>query len=196
MITTTSATNPKHTLLFPTARLLAIFKCEILGQISDGVWENTAPNDHYKFWHRLELGVSPTKTWEFIKGTVYSYPTKRTGYNLTTLTDPNMVDLSARMRSYVVDAIFNLGLGERIDSFINDAEGRALTIDEYNLLDSKGYGYLEEAFFMVSAYPGGPEEFLKKINYGMSIYSRKDLIKDLREIKREMKAVLGVFFHF
>ncbi len=39
---------------FPTMASYALWKAEFLGQLSDGMWENTRPLDHWKFWHTLE----------------------------------------------------------------------------------------------------------------------------------------------
>lgn len=37
----------------------ALFKAELSGQISDGMWENTRPNNHWKPWCKAEVGVNP-----------------------------------------------------------------------------------------------------------------------------------------
>lgn len=36
-----------------------IFEFEMQGQISDGMWENTRPYDHYKPWSNCEVKVDP-----------------------------------------------------------------------------------------------------------------------------------------
>jgi len=46
------------TISLPTRSAVAVWRAEILGQMSDGMWENTAPHDHWKFWHRLRTVVN------------------------------------------------------------------------------------------------------------------------------------------
>jgi hypothetical protein len=38
---------------------VALFKNELTGQISDGMWENARPFDHYKVWCRAEVSINP-----------------------------------------------------------------------------------------------------------------------------------------
>ena len=38
---------------------VALFINELAGQISDGMWENTRPFDHYKVWCRAGVEVNP-----------------------------------------------------------------------------------------------------------------------------------------
>lgn len=45
------------TISFPTRSACAVWRAEILGQMSDGMWENTSPGDHWVFWHRLRTVV-------------------------------------------------------------------------------------------------------------------------------------------
>jgi len=49
------------TISFPTRSALAVWRAEILGQLSDGMWENTAPHDHWEFWHQLRTVVDGSK---------------------------------------------------------------------------------------------------------------------------------------
>ncbi len=43
------------TIFLPTASARALWKSEIVGQMSDGMWENSRPHDHWKFWCRCEV---------------------------------------------------------------------------------------------------------------------------------------------
>lgn len=38
----------------------ALFTAELSGQISDGMWENTRPHDHWKSWCSADVQVNPT----------------------------------------------------------------------------------------------------------------------------------------
>ena len=42
-----------------TPSQLALWDHELTGQISDGMWENSRPHEHYQFWCRLEKKLDP-----------------------------------------------------------------------------------------------------------------------------------------
>ena len=46
---------------FPTPGAFAIYMCELLGQVSDGYWENTRPLNHWKWVGDTEAEISDTK---------------------------------------------------------------------------------------------------------------------------------------
>jgi hypothetical protein len=49
-------TNDKTgTMYLTTSSAIALFKGEIKGQLSDGMWENTRPDDHWHFWQDLNV---------------------------------------------------------------------------------------------------------------------------------------------
>lgn len=63
----------KGTIYLPTNSAIAVWTHEILGQMSDGMWENARPDDHWMFWHDLKIakgapavkvqsGGSPSRT--------------------------------------------------------------------------------------------------------------------------------------
>src|SRR5580692_2726698 len=61
----------------------ALWECEILGQLSDGTWENSAPRDHYRPWFHLETVVIPGEAR--VDAPTAHFP--KTNYNLTRLLD-------------------------------------------------------------------------------------------------------------
>jgi hypothetical protein len=69
------------TITFTTASALAVWKHEVLGQLSHGMWENTVPLDHWKFWGRLDSAVGADNKVETDKG----YLCMKTGYNIAGL---------------------------------------------------------------------------------------------------------------
>ena len=76
------ASKAKGKMILPTMSAAALWEAEISGQISDGMWENAVPHDHYQSWLKLELSVVPgseprveTDTMRF----------SRTNYNLSRL---------------------------------------------------------------------------------------------------------------
>lgn len=40
-------------IILPTATAIALWTHEILGQLSDGMWENARPFGHHRYWYRL-----------------------------------------------------------------------------------------------------------------------------------------------
>ena len=47
------------TLAFRNADQLVLWKYELLGQLSDGHWENSVPHTHWERWHDAEAIVDP-----------------------------------------------------------------------------------------------------------------------------------------
>ena len=184
--------NQHHTWTFPSKGLKAIYDCEIRGQLSDGAWENSTPYNHWQFWNNLETVVGTDWKFDFNPKVDFEHrtPRKRTAYNLTTLVDPGVIDLSGRMRGYYINAEFGLGLIDAdVDSLldrdyeVDTADNvrqklKELAVSEYW---SKRLGRLETA---------GIQSLVDKMAWGFARYSRNDLIKDLRLIKKQMKAVI------
>jgi len=46
-----------NTITFRTVAQASMFEKELFGQFSDGMWENTQPHDHWKFWSNLSVNV-------------------------------------------------------------------------------------------------------------------------------------------
>jgi hypothetical protein len=178
----------KHTWLFPSKGLHAIWEHEISGQLSDGAWENSTPHEHWKFWGHLETGVNEDGQFRFIKGTVHDYPKKKSGYNLSTLIDEDFVDLSPRMRAYYIDAELELGLGRDAEYFLN-RDGEALTPDQIraDLRAFQNDYWLEKLKRFEDV---GLDIAASAMQKGFDTYTKKDLAKDLREIKSAMKKVI------
>jgi hypothetical protein len=51
------ATRSKGKMTFTSPTAVALWTYEISGQISDGMWENASPHNHYMFWCRLDVSV-------------------------------------------------------------------------------------------------------------------------------------------
>lgn len=47
-------------IFLPTITAAALFEHVLLGQFSDGKWENSTPHDHWKPWGNLEIVVDPS----------------------------------------------------------------------------------------------------------------------------------------
>lgn len=191
----------KHLFLFPNKGLEAIFNCEIKGQLSDGAWENALPGNHWYFWAKLVTGVSDNNKFEFIyEGSTQEHhssyknhdvvPTKRSGYNLTSLVNPKCVDLSYRMRAHYVDAQYGFNVGESIEWLTN--ENGVCSLESITEL-SKDNGYWQQKLHTIFK-DKDIANFLADFRVKYDSYTRKDLIKDLRAIKAGMKQVINTFY--
>ena len=81
--------NGKGTFTVASLSQKNLFDCEILGQLSDGAWENTKPYDHWTAWGNSDVKVGSRIGRDF--------PVKKDGYNLGSLLD------------YVGDRMLGLG---------------------------------------------------------------------------------------
>lgn len=43
------------TMTLPSRTAIALWEGELTGQMSDGMWENSGPRDHWKFWCRMDV---------------------------------------------------------------------------------------------------------------------------------------------
>jgi hypothetical protein len=50
---------PSGTMYLANISQAMMFKHEFTGQISDGMWENARPYDHYHFWCELDIAIDP-----------------------------------------------------------------------------------------------------------------------------------------
>ena len=159
------------TISFTTKTALALWKAEICGQLSDGMWENTAPYDHWKFWCNLDpvLGTENKVT------TPYPYLCKKTGYNI------------AGLYEVIGDRMLKIGrlakvtpVGERLYC----AEYMPDTLEEWTTMHTTGKWQFE----FVAPYMTGitPESAAA---YYATTYTMRDLRFDVKVIKAAMKTM-------
>lgn len=162
----------KGTIYFPTPSALAIWEHNILGQLSDGAWENTRPEDHWRFWHDLTPALG-NPGYE-----ANGYPVK-TGYNLQSL------------RQYIEDELLAMGrMGRAIGSQFSDYVASATnympdTYEEFVTAKNTGnwkYGHTAKYMTYVT------NDMARK--YYETTYTTKDLIRDLQMIKKAMKTTV------
>jgi hypothetical protein len=151
------------TITFPNRSCLALWTCEILGQMSDGLWENSKPHDHWQFWSDLEPRIAD----DCKVVTDEAWKCRKTGYNLTSLLE------------YVGDRMLAVG---RMACITDDQSiwRHAEAIDRMSLAEfyaAKKAGSLGEI----------PDDIYTR--YNATHYTIKDLKKDLARIKSVMKTV-------
>ena len=184
--------SARHVWYFPSKGLKAIFDHEIAGQLSDGAWENSTPFNHWRFWCHLDTQVGPN--WSFVPNIHaqwdYRRPIKQTSYNLSILVGEDC-DLSYRMRAQYVNAEMDLGLkGSEAENFVDPSGNVKDANDIRNTLTIYGGGSVYWIERLARLESIGIEETCRKMKEGMDRYSRKDLIKDLKLIKRQMGLVI------
>lgn len=163
--------SAKGVISFPTVTALALWKGEVLGQISDGAWENSGPNGHYHFWHNLKSGLGKAQT------TATTYPEKN-NYGLSKLIE------------YVGDRMLKTGqmakaAGDADRSFAHAADYMPPTLEEWT--KSKETGQWKYDFVGKYMEPITPE--LAKKFYATK-YEMPELKRDLALIRSAMKNVV------
>lgn len=184
----------QHIWTLPSKGLKAIFDHEIRGQISDGAWENTLPFNHWHFWSGLNTQVGNDWAFKFNSEAFYKdkYPTKKTAYNLVgQLLDPEVIDLSYRMRAYYVDAELGLGLGQDAE-FLVTSNGVIKSLDDVRSeLKRLASGFSSDYWNAKLAKIENVLPRLEEFQKAYDAYTRKHLINDLRLLKKQMKIVIN-----
>ncbi len=187
------------TISFPTRSACAVWRAEILGQMSDGMWENTAPHDHWEFWHRLRtvVNVGAPAGVKLDEGKYAPY-NQKTSYGISGLYDiigDRMVAYGrmGRVLSTVVDIDIvespdydtRYGKDSTFDACVHAAEYlQELGLDRF--LAEKAAGAFSEPW---------TERYFKHLDEGTARlffatrYDMKDLKADVRLIKQAIKTV-------
>lgn len=153
------------TISLPTFSALNLWKHELTGQFSDGMWENSGPDMHYRFWCDLEVvqgqpGVETDFPWKCLK----------TGYRLGALYE------------YVGDRMVRKGrMGAALGRMLSYEESYASeympnTYEEWVRRD-KGDSYMHHV----------TDEMARK--YYTTVYTMKDLKDDMRAVKKAMHSL-------
>lgn len=142
---------------------VALWKHEIRGQISDGAWENARPDQHWVPWCKCEavVGPNPGRDFDVIRDIYFLNDRK-----LLQIIGERMIRLGRLARV----------VGEPILSAV--LEGLSMTFN------------VPPAGTLWSASSGWPAEVRDQIGAVIQengLYSREDLILDLREVKRAMR---------
>ena len=164
-------------LYLPTYSAIAIWNWEITGQLSDGAWENSKPDNHWRFWADLftKLGRPEVQS---------NKNPMKIGYNLSGLIQ------------YVGDRMVDYGrFGKAVEENIEKlgSEVRS-TVEEFpeegpfNLREFKENMIKNKSWRKDSYYWKGLTQKMVDAYYDVS-YTEKDLRKDLSEIKKAMKSI-------
>lgn len=159
------------TISFTTKTALALWEAEICGQLSDGMWENTAPHDHWKFWCNLDAVVGTenkvvaTRPWEC----------KKTGYNVSGLYE------------YIGDRMLKIGRLAKVHPTterLNAADYMPDTLEEWVTMNASG----KWQFDFVGPYMAQITPEIATAYYATT-YTMRDLRSDVKVIKDAMKTM-------
>ena len=158
---------------FTTATAVALWEYELKGQFSDGMWENSRPYEHWKFWCALDAVVGPVD-----KVTKYPYPwyCRKYSYGLNSLL-PIIGD-----RMLKIGQLASVG-GEGYHVFAA-AEYMPATLAEFANCKESGkwaYNFVAEHMKHISVDLA--------VKFYASTYTVKDLKADLKRIKAAIKTV-------
>lgn len=161
---------------FAEPELFALWKFEVVGQLSDGHWENTTPNDHWKFWHDLlPVLLEDPCTTSLVELNQQHKPVLKNAYNIVDLAEvlgDRMVRLGRLARS--APQLLRYG------TFVRDVVSNC---DE-DVPDNFAI-YLTKQKAGKKMLMSTPQAAV----YYATEYNRKDLRKDLRKISKLMKTV-------
>ncbi|MFA6043322.1 MAG: hypothetical protein WC786_06600 [Patescibacteria group bacterium] len=151
---------------FPNKGVEAIFKHDIVGQLSDGAWENATPHDHWKFWAGVKTEIGDPHVWAYER---CSRDAMKIRYNLHQRLCTKGTDLTLEMRANYVGAMLGLPLKETRE-ILTGAEQSAET----------------KAF--VAANPDAVEAAIR----GLQRYTRNDCVADLKLMQGFMGDISGL----
>lgn len=165
-------------IFFNTPTQVAIYRDELQGQFSDGMWENSNPREHWVFWCRLTPTLDPVGVPRVETGSGYLCLKER--YGLTKLMSNDdclhhMLNIGRMAR-----ALASLKTEPAPDRWT--AEYMPETLDDWRALKASGkweHGFIREYMDTVSD--------ALAVAYYSSSYTSKELRSDLKVIAEAMK---------
>lgn len=179
--------NFSGTMYLPTPSAVALWHCEVSGQISDGMWENSTPRNHWVFWVSLDLKLDRDR-----KPVVIPSPGHRplkNNYslqNLHRLRYPSPDDrFILRERMIGTGRMARAGANMLNRNVCELGEFLPETFEEFKSMRAadRWPGYDAQKHIIANIDP----ELIK--NYYATRYTLKDLNNDLKLISEAMKSV-------
>lgn len=172
-----TATNMYGALYLPTWSQRSLFCHELQGQLSDGMWENAAPHDHWQVWCRCDVLTGEPR---FELGSA-GWP-RKTAYNFHALIP------------YVGDRMVNIGRMAKAAEFIGmsflsedqaryAAEYMPKTLTEYREYRIGAHASKHESKH-INTIDGELAVAFYLVQYGL-----REMKDDLNVIKKAMKNV-------
>ena len=179
LITLDNASTQNNTIYFPTGSAVALWNWEFTGQISDGMWENTRPYDHWRSWCNMNVKIGNAR-----RSRNTSHRILKTGYSFGSLKEC----CGDRMLKYgrFGKAVGNdiLNMGSEVRTIIEEFPNETFNLEEFkkSMIERRTYRNAEY-------YWRGLEQ--KHIDaYNRTTYTNKDLTEDIRNVKNAMKNIV------
>lgn len=163
----------RNKLILPTVTAAALWTAECCGQISDGMWENARPFDHWKFWSNCDVEVRDGVRCTLL---VSGYGPIKSNYNFEAL----VRDLGPRMRAYGKMMIAGMDVFEPTDhEILSAAEYMPETYELF--VEAKNSGKWQYDFVA---------KYMERVTLELAadFYAAKYTAHDLREDLRSIKA--------
>jgi hypothetical protein len=140
---------------------------ELIGQLSDGYWENCRPNDHYKPWCRSEIVVAEND--EEVGRDFYA---RKDNYNLSNkelfdIVGTRMLSCARLAKALPMETV------EKVIPLLDMDGELTVPTHEGKYWDEKRAGIAELDVVAIN-----------KILNDDTLYSKKDLLNDLRDLKK------------
>ena len=161
----------------PTYSAIALYDWEITGQLSDGAWENTNPQEHWLFWNEVQPRLGKPQV-------VSNQRPIKNNYNLTSLIQyvgDRMVQYG-RFGKAVGDRIFKIG--SQVSNTVEDFPEEG----PFNLAEFKKDMIAKHDWRAKDYYWEGLTQEDVDAYYAVQ-YNEKDMRKDLQYIKQAMKTL-------
>jgi len=160
----------------------ALIEHELLGQLSDGYWENTRPHDHWKPWTHCDVVVGTNIGRDFwVQKDNYDFNNPQLlswlGGRMLAIGRGVLLELSPKMISLLC-ALVDIETGELHTS----------SWTQWQSLANKYGGSYVGDLHAVAAY-GGFDALKKDYDYVCTLYDKTQLRKDLRTIKAAFRAM-------
>ena len=178
-LTLENDTTEDNTIYFPTASAITLWEWEFSGQISDGMWENSRPYDHWRSWCTMKSKLGNPR-----RSRRTNHPVTKASYNFGAL------------KQYVGDRMLTYGkFGKAVGNDILNMGSEVRSIVEefptepFNLEEFKSNMIKRNSWRNAEYYWKGLEQ--KHIDaYYNTNYTNTDLNNDIRTIKEAMKTII------
>jgi len=174
--------KPAHTMILESASAVALWHNEISGQISDGMWENSRPFNHWQFWCRLNVVSGETTEFIRTKDLTGTWLTKRS-YAISRLHQLKYEDGKYVLRERMLACGRLSRAGATSRQQLEASEYMPATLEEWKQCKASGkweYDFVEK-YYMSEITDEIATNFYTKVSYTL-----KDLNADLKIIKHGM----------
>lgn len=175
------------TIFFSSVTQAALFEEELKGQFSDGYWENSRPNDHWKFWCDLDVRVHPAGQEPRVE-TSTPWAIKKRSYGISKLYEcvgDRMLAIGRLARATLVAGVDIASFPH--GDFRGAAEDMPATLEEWRQCKASG----KWKYDFVGRYMERITDELAVAFYAAS-YTQRDLSRDVAAIKKAMANVVTV----